>query len=68
MEAYYSGFTKKLIDEILSLADRYDLYVTAGSDYHGKNKMIALGDTNLDDAFEAAPGLEKFLKDVTITL
>lgn len=68
VEAYYSGFTKKLQEEMLYLADRYDLYVTAGSDYHGKNKMIAIGDTNLGDVSEAVPGLQRFLQDVTITL
>ena len=47
VEAYYSGFTPRLIGEVLSLADKYDLYVSAGSDYHGTNKLVELGDTNL---------------------
>ena len=68
LEAYYSGFTPKLTAEILGLADQCGLYVTAGSDYHGTNKLIPLGDTNLDEADEIAPGLERFLQDVTITL
>ena len=61
MECYYSGFTPKLQAEALSLAERYGLYVTAGSDYHGKNKLVVLGDNNLDDTALAAPGLRKFL-------
>lgn len=68
LEAFYSGFTKKLREENLAFADRYDLYVTAGSDYHGRNKLIALGDTTLDEAEGPVPGLERFLTDVTITL
>lgn len=48
LEAYYSGFSSKLRAQVLSLAERFSLCVTAGSDYHGTNKLIALGDTGLD--------------------
>ena len=64
LEAFYSGFTPQLRDEILGYADRYDLYVTAGSDYHGRNKMIVLGDTGLDETETRTARLESFLKDV----
>ena len=50
--------------EMLDFARRYGLYVTAGSDYHGKNKMIALGDTGLEDAAEGPEGLRRFLDQV----
>ena len=63
VEAFYSGFTDKLIREILSFADRYGLFVTAGSDYHGKNKLIPLGDTNLSPGEEYPDGLKRFLKE-----
>ena len=43
VEAFYSGFTKKLRNEVLALAEKYDLYVTAGSDCHGSNKLIQIG-------------------------
>ena len=66
LEAFYSGFTPKIQSETLLLAQRYDLYVTAGSDYHGINKMIDLGWTNLEDLSEAPPGLLRFLEDVEI--
>lgn len=66
LEAFYSGFTPKIQSEALLLAERYDLYVTAGSDYHGSNKMIDLGWTNLEDLSEAPPGLHRFLEDVEI--
>jgi hypothetical protein len=61
VEAFYSGFSPKLIIEMLGYADRYDLCVTAGSDYHGKNKLIELGDTGLVTDGDAVRGLDKFL-------
>ena len=64
LEAFYSGFTPPLVTEILGYADRYDLYVTAGSDYHGANKMIVLGDTGLEENETRTARLESFLKEV----
>ena len=61
VEAFYSSFTKKLGREMLSFAEKYNLYVTAGSDYHGKNKMIALGETNLDKVESIPDGMKRFL-------
>ena len=61
LEAYYSGFTDRLIRENLENAERYGLYVTAGSDYHGKQKMIRLGETNLKRVSDAADGLKRFV-------
>ena len=66
VEAYYSGFTDLIQRQILRLADEYDLYVTAGSDYHGPVRMADLGDTNLEDAAEGPEGLKRFLNDVKI--
>lgn len=66
LEAFYSGFTPQLVDEILGYADRFDLYVTAGSDYHGANKMIVLGDTGIEEGETRTSRLERFLKDVTM--
>jgi predicted metal-dependent phosphoesterase TrpH len=44
IEVYYPHHTKKMIDEYSKLAKKYDLIVTAGSDFHGENKMgIELG-------------------------
>ncbi len=64
LEAFYSGFTVKLSNELLSFANRYDLYVTAGSDYHGSNKLIEIGDTGLDSESDYPSGLRRFLADV----
>lgn len=66
VEGFYSGFTPKLVAETLSLAEKYGLYVTAGSDYHGKNKLVALGKTHLHlDSGQAMPeGMRRFLEEV----
>ena len=66
VEAFYSGFTPPLQKEILAFAEKYRLYVTAGSDYHGSNKLVLLGDTNLLAKSEYPEGLKRFLKDVKI--
>ena len=65
VEGFYSGFTPKLQGEILRFAQEYDLYVTAGSDYHGQNKMVRLGDTNLPAPEEYPEGLRRFLSAVS---
>ena len=62
LEAFYSGFSDKLQSAALSLADRYDLLVTAGSDYHGENKLVGLGDTGLFAGSETPERLKRFLK------
>ena len=65
LEAFYSGFSEKLRREILGFAERYDLYVTAGSDYHGRNKLIELGDTGMTEDTPIPDGMRRFLEDVT---
>lgn len=63
VEAYYCTFPEEIREEMLSFADQYGLYVTAGSDYHGKNKTNRLGDTGLGAAEEWPEGLHRFLED-----
>lgn len=62
IEAFYSGFTEKLRNAALSLAQKHRLYVTAGSDYHGTNKLVMLGDTGLDADSEYPEELLRFLE------
>ena len=64
LEAYYSMFTPKLMREQLGLAEKYRLYVTAGSDYHGTNKLVSLLDTGLPAPGNRAEGFERFLAEV----
>ena len=64
VEAFYSGFTPKLSRQMLKAAEKHGLYVTAGSDYHGANKLIPLGDTGLEEAREWPEGLYRFLEEI----
>jgi predicted metal-dependent phosphoesterase TrpH len=64
VEAFYSGFSDKLRQEMLGLAQKYNLYVTAGSDYHGTNKLVQLGDTGMDANTPKPAGMIRFLEDV----
>ena len=65
LEAFYSGFTPKLRAESLFLAEKYRLYITAGSDYHGRNKLVVLGDTNMPPIHPVPIGMRRFLRDVS---
>ena len=64
LECFYSGFSPKLQAEMLSFASQYALYVTAGSDYHGRNKMISIGDTNIESDTPMPEGMRRFLEAV----
>ena len=66
VEAFYSGFSPRLITQMLDLADRYQLYVTAGSDYHGKNKLVVPGDTGMLEGDSLVQGMVNFLDTVRI--
>ncbi len=68
VEAYYSGFSERLTGELLGFAKKYDLYVTAGSDYHGKNKLVVLGDTGCFDKNDVPDGLVRFVEAVGISV
>ena len=44
IEAFYSKHTPEMVHKYLKFAEKYELLVTAGSDFHGKNKPdISLG-------------------------
>ena len=62
LEGYYSGFTAALRKEVISIADKEGLYVTCGSDYHGTNKMVELGDTGLTNDDILHQSTERFLE------
>ena len=66
VEAFYSRFTPGLQAEMLSFAEKYELYVTAGSDYHGSNKPVILGDTGLANVPEIPEGMKHFLEAVGV--
>jgi hypothetical protein len=64
VEACYSGFTAKLRGELLGYSEKYGLYVTAGSDYHGTNKLVTLGTTGLTGTARIPNGLLCFLRNI----
>jgi len=53
---------KKTMDDVSY--KKFGLYVTAGSDYHGRNKLISLGETNLNSEQAVPEGLKRFLERV----
>lgn len=64
VEAFYSGFSDEMREQMLGLASVYDIYITAGSDYHGTNKKVRLGDTGYDPEGIRPDGLLRFIDDV----
>ena len=48
IECFYSGFSQKMNRYMLYLAGKYNFLATAGSDYHGTNKNVELGDLGVD--------------------
>lgn len=48
LECFYSLYDKDEIDGLLQIAKKHDLFVTCGSDYHGKNKTVALAEMSSD--------------------
>lgn len=38
IECYYTTFTEEQTKHLLKIASKYNLYISGGSDYHGKNK------------------------------
>ena len=38
IECYYTTFTEEQTNELLNICNQRNLYISGGSDYHGKNK------------------------------
>lgn len=68
LEAFYSGFPEEYTQEVLALSEKFGLCVTAGSDYHGTNKTVKLGDTGTLDLSREIPQLSDFLDRVGLVL
>lgn len=49
LECYYSGYSPEQKRIMLDLAEKQNLLITAGSDYHGTNKTVRLRETNNPD-------------------
>lgn len=48
LECYYSQYTKTRIDALTACALENNLYISGGSDYHGRKKFPDLGTLNAD--------------------
>ena len=65
VEGFYSEYTPEQREFVLGLAEKHDLFVTAGSDYHGRNKTVILGGNGLSEATEVPKGLSGFIERVS---
>lgn len=55
LEGFYSAYDTEQTGIMLSLAEENQLLVTAGSDYHGSNKTVRLGDSGRADPERLQP-------------
>ena len=46
LECWYSLYNKNEVDFLINKADKNGLLISGGSDYHGKNKAVSLGELN----------------------
>ncbi len=49
---------------MLDFAGQYELYISAGSDYHGLNKTVKLLENHLGDPNNGPEGLKRFLDEL----
>ncbi len=61
LECWYSRYTEEQQQTTFALCRKYHLLATAGSDYHGTNKPVRIGETHLTDALKEAE-LMRFLQ------
>ena len=48
LECFYSLYNKEEIYKLVDIANKHELFITCGSDYHGKNKDVALAEMSSD--------------------
>lgn len=48
LECYYSRYHREMVNFLIDEAKKHDLLISGGSDYHGTNKNIALGELNAE--------------------
>lgn len=49
LECYYSRYTKSEIETLVACARKNGLYISGGSDYHGRKNYFPLGTLNTED-------------------
>lgn len=62
MECYYSRYTKEEIAFLHEKAEEFHLAVSGGSDYHGANKTVMLGELQAGECFAVTPDMLSVLK------
>ena len=53
LECYYNLYTKEETEKLVEIAKKYNLFISAGSDYHGKNKKAQIGEVSNFSRFDA---------------
>ena len=51
LECYYSLYNETEINKLIKIAEKLGLFITCGSDYHGKNKTVQLAELSADSTF-----------------
>jgi hypothetical protein len=64
VEAYYNGYTSEEINRLVGLANRYELIVTGGSDYHGLEPNTETGIGGADLPIESVERLIALAKQI----
>jgi len=49
LECYYSRYTMDECNFLVECAEKYNLLISGGSDWHGTNKTVPIGRLNVDD-------------------
>ena len=57
LECYYSRYSGDEAAFLKTTADKHDLLISGGSDYHGSNKNISLGELSCDGSVVYANSL-----------
>lgn len=55
LECYYCLYTDDEIEKLKKIADKYGLFISAGSDYHGKNKKTGMKELSKDTILDLTP-------------
>lgn len=58
LECFYNLYTVAEKDKLIEIANKYNLLITAGSDYHGKNKEADLGEVLNLRTFDASDSVK----------
>lgn len=66
LECFYSLYIKDEINKLIEIANKLGLFITSGSDYHGKNKYVSLAEISCDGTFDenCIVSADKYFKNV----